>query len=59
MKVTVLGCLGAYPYEGQGTTSYLLESEGFHLLLDAGSSTLVELEKELDPLALDLSLIHI
>ena len=53
MKVTVLGCLGAYPYEGQGTTSYLLESEGFHLLLDAGSSTLVELEKELDPLALD------
>ncbi|MGO3608910.1 MAG: MBL fold metallo-hydrolase, partial [Enterococcus sp.] len=39
MKVTVLGCLGAYPYEGQGTTSYLLESEGFHLLLDAGSST--------------------
>lgn len=53
MKVTILGCLGAYPYEGQGTTSYLLESEGFHLLLDAGSSTLVELEKELDPLALD------
>ncbi|MGX7205006.1 MBL fold metallo-hydrolase [Enterococcus pingfangensis] len=53
MKLTVLGCLGAYPYNGQGTTSYLLQSEGFNLLLDAGSSTLVELEKELDPLALD------
>lgn len=53
MKVTVLGCLGAYPYAGQGTTSYLLQSEDFHLLLDAGSSTLVELEKELAPLELD------
>lgn len=53
MKLTVLGCLGAYPYEGQGTTSYLLQSDGFNLLLDAGSSTLVELEKELDPLDLD------
>ncbi|MDT2758513.1 MBL fold metallo-hydrolase [Enterococcus xiangfangensis] len=53
MKLTVLGCLGAYPYHGQGTTSYLLQSEGFNLLLDAGSSTLVELEKEIDPLALD------
>lgn len=53
MKLTVLGCLGAYPYKGQGTTSYLLQSEGFNLLLDAGSSTLVELEKEIDPLDLD------
>lgn len=53
MKLTVLGCLGAYPYEGQGTTSYLLQADGFNLLLDAGSSTLVELEKELDPLDLD------
>lgn len=53
MKLTILGCLGAYPYQNQGTTSFLLESEGFHLLIDAGSATLVELEKRLDPLALD------
>ncbi len=45
MKLTVLGCLGAYPYKGEGTSSYLLESEGFHLLIDAGSTTLVRLEK--------------
>ncbi|MBO0412228.1 MBL fold metallo-hydrolase [Enterococcus hulanensis] len=57
MKLTVLGCLGAYPYEGQGTTSYLLQADGFNLLLDAGSSTLVELEKELDPLDLDAVLL--
>lgn len=36
MKLTVLGCLGAYPYEGHGTTSYLLQSGEFNLLLDAG-----------------------
>lgn len=53
MKLTVLGCLGAYPSKGEGTTGYLLESEGYHLLLDAGSTTLIQLEKILDPLALD------
>ena len=53
MKLTVLGCLGAYPYKGEGTSSYLLESEGFHLLIDAGSTTLVRLENYLDPLKLD------
>ncbi|MEY8446311.1 MBL fold metallo-hydrolase [Enterococcus ratti] len=53
MKLTILGCLGAYPYKNQGTTSYLLQSEGFNLLIDVGSSTLVKLEEHLDPLALD------
>lgn len=53
MELTILGCLGAYPYKGQGTTSFLLQADDFNLLIDAGSSTLVELEKELDPLALD------
>lgn len=53
MKLTVLGCLGAYPYKNQGTTSYLLQSDGFNLLIDAGSTTLVKLEEQLDPLALD------
>ena len=53
MKITTLGCLGAYPYQGQGTTSFLLQSDGFNLLLDAGSGSLLQLEKVLDPLALD------
>lgn len=53
MKITTLGCLGAYPYQGQGTTSFLLQSDDFNLLLDAGSGSLLQLEKVLDPLALD------
>lgn len=57
MKITTLGCLGAYPYKGQGTTSFLIEAQGFHLLLDAGSATLIQLEKVLDPLALDAVII--
>lgn len=57
MKITTLGCLGAYPYNGQGTTSFLIESDDYHLLIDAGSGTLLELEKVLDPLALNAVII--
>lgn len=57
MKLTVLGCLGAYPYAGQGTTGFLLQSGTFNLLLDAGSGTLLSLEKHLDPLELDAVLL--
>lgn len=53
MKVTVLGYLGGFPYQNKGTSSYLLESDGYHLLLDAGSASLVALEKIIDPLTLD------
>ncbi|HCM90356.1 MULTISPECIES: MBL fold metallo-hydrolase [Vagococcus] len=53
MKVTVLGFWGGFPHNGEGTTSYLVESKGFSLLLDAGSSTLIQLEKKIDPLKLD------
>lgn len=53
MKITTLGCLGAYPYQGQGTTSFLIQSEEFNLLLDAGSGSLIQLEKIVDPLTLD------
>ena len=44
MKLTVLGCLGAYPYKNQGTTGYLLQSDEFNLLIDAGSATLIKLQ---------------
>lgn len=53
MKVTVLGYWGAFPWNGEGTSSYLLEADGFSLLIDAGSSTLNVLQEQLDPLTLD------
>ncbi|EHJ53306.1 MBL fold metallo-hydrolase [Streptococcus macacae] len=58
MKLTTLGCWGAYPYKDGGTTSYLLTGEdGFQLLIDAGSRAVTELEKEISPLDLDAVII--
>lgn len=58
MKLTTLGCWGGYPYQNEGTTSYLLTGEdGFELLIDAGSRSLNELEKEVSPLGLDAVII--
>lgn len=53
MKITVLGYYGGYPFNGDGTSSYLVQSDDFNLLLDCGSGALIELEKHLDPLQLD------
>jgi len=57
MKLTVLGYYGGYPTNGVGTSSYLIESNGFHLLLDVGSSSLLALEKYVDPIKLDAVLL--
>ncbi|MBM7635499.1 MBL fold metallo-hydrolase [Streptococcus saliviloxodontae] len=58
MKLTTLGCWGAYPYKDGGTTSYLLTGhDGFQLLIDCGSRAVNELEKEISPLDLDAVLI--
>lgn len=53
MKLTVLGFYGGYPYKDVGTTSFLLESDHFHLLMDCGSGALMSLEHHLDPFLLD------
>ena len=58
MKLTTLGCWGAYPYQNAGTTSFLVTGhDGFQLLLDAGSGALTALEKEMSPLDLDAVMI--
>ncbi|MFC3928165.1 MBL fold metallo-hydrolase [Streptococcus caprae] len=58
MKLTTLGCWGAYPFKDEGTTSYLLTGhDGFQLLIDCGSRAVNELEKEISPLDLDAVLI--
>lgn len=57
MELTVLGCYGGYPYNGIGTSSYLLTSGDYHLLLDCGSGALTALQRYLDPLQLDAVLL--
>jgi ribonuclease BN (tRNA processing enzyme) len=57
MKVTVLGFYGGYPHNGIGTSGYLIQSGDYNLLLDCGSSVLIELEKIISPLQLDAVLL--
>lgn len=53
MDLTVLGYYGGYPFKQNGTSAYLLQSDGFNLLLDCGSQALNNLQAVLDPLQLD------
>lgn len=57
MKLTVIGCCGAFPSHGKGTTSYLLQSGDFNLVIDLGSTAFVELEKHINPFAVDAMII--
>ena len=57
MQLTVLGCYGGYPHNGIGTSSYLITSGDYHLLLDCGSGALLALEKQLSPLQLNAVLL--
>ncbi|MCT8137528.1 MBL fold metallo-hydrolase [Anaerobacillus sp. CMMVII] len=44
MKLTVIGHWGAYPKAGNATSCYLLERDGFRLLVDCGSGALSQLQ---------------
>jgi ribonuclease BN (tRNA processing enzyme) len=43
MRLTVLGACGAWPEAGQACSGFLVEQDGFRLLLDAGYATLPRL----------------
>ncbi|MDX8364600.1 MBL fold metallo-hydrolase [Cytobacillus sp. IB215665] len=45
MKMTVIGYWGGYPAAGEATSGYLIEHEGFSLLVDCGSAVLSQLQK--------------
>lgn len=53
LKLTVIGFLGGYPDHENATSSYLLESGNFKLLIDCGSGALLSLEQVVDPLRLN------
>jgi ribonuclease BN (tRNA processing enzyme) len=57
MKLTVIGFWGGYPKQNAASSGYLLEHEGFQLLIDCGSGVLSKLQNILQPEELDAVLI--
>ncbi|MFC7321164.1 MBL fold metallo-hydrolase [Halobacillus campisalis] len=48
MQISIIGFWGAYPAANSATSSYLLEEEGFKLLIDCGSGCLSRLQQRTD-----------
>jgi ribonuclease BN (tRNA processing enzyme) len=53
MRLTVLGCAGSFPGPEAACSAYLLEAEGFRLLIDFGSGSLSALQRYSDMNAVD------
>ncbi|MCM3690270.1 MBL fold metallo-hydrolase [Neobacillus niacini] len=57
MKLTVIGFWGGYPKQNGASSGYLLEHEGFNLLIDCGSGVLAKMQNIIEPEELDAVLI--
>jgi ribonuclease BN (tRNA processing enzyme) len=53
VKLTIVGCAGTFPGPDSACSSYLLEHDGFRLLLDAGNGSTGSLQKSCGLLDLD------
>jgi ribonuclease BN (tRNA processing enzyme) len=53
VRLTVLGCAGTYPGPQSPCSGYLLEHDGFRLVLDLGTGALGALQRHIDLLAVD------
>ncbi|HEX7106289.1 MAG TPA: MBL fold metallo-hydrolase [Acidothermaceae bacterium] len=53
MRLTVIGCSGGHPGPDSACSSYLVEQDGFRLLLDLGNGALGELQRHADPRDVD------
>jgi ribonuclease BN (tRNA processing enzyme) len=53
VRLTVVGCSGSMPGPAGPASSYLLEHDGAHLLLDLGNGALGALQRRLDPSDVD------
>ena len=54
MRLTVVGCSGSHPGPDSACSSYLVEQDGFRLLLDLGNGALGELQNHVDPRDVDV-----
>ncbi|TKJ33632.1 MBL fold metallo-hydrolase [Blastococcus sp. CCUG 61487] len=53
MKLTVVGCCGSGPGPDSPASCYLLEHDGFQLVVDLGNGSFGPLQRVLDPAAVD------
>jgi ribonuclease BN (tRNA processing enzyme) len=53
MKLTIIGFWGGYPKANEASTGYVLEHDGFRLLIDCGSAVLSKLQNYYQPEELD------
>ena len=57
MKLTIVGCAGSYPNAAGPASSYLVEHEGYTIVMDLGNGALGPLHTHIDPLAVDAVLL--
>ena len=57
MRLTVLGCAGTFPSADSGCSAYLVEHDGFRLLLDAGNGAVGALQRHVGIFDLDAVLL--
>ena len=57
MRLTVLGCSGTFPSADSGCSAYLVEHDGFRLLLDAGNGAIGALQRHAGLFDLDAVLL--
>ena len=57
MKLTVVGCAGTFPGPDAACSSYLIEQDGFRLLVDAGNGSTGALQRSIGLLDIDAVLI--
>lgn len=57
MRLTVLGCSGTFPSADSGCSAYLVEHDGFRLLLDAGNGSIGALQRHAGLFDLDAVLL--
>jgi ribonuclease BN (tRNA processing enzyme) len=53
MRVTVIGCAGSFPGPDSPASCYLLEAEGFHLVIDMGNGALGVLQRYAELFGID------